>query len=74
MADDRHDDAERDAGADRDDASPSIRERPPVATATLVRMGGAGRRTTVLAASAVSPQNAQCENCRTPAHNSPAKL
>ena len=49
MADDRHDDAERDAGADRDDASPSIRERPPVATAALVRMEGAGRRTTVLA-------------------------
>jgi len=49
VADDRHDDAERDAGADRDEASPSIRERPPVATATLVRMEGAGRRTTVLA-------------------------
>ena len=49
MADDRRDDAERDAGAERDEASPSIRERPPVATATLVRMEGAGRRTTVLA-------------------------
>src|SRR4029079_17326399 len=48
-AEDGHD-AERDAGAAGDDASPSIRERPPVATATLVRMGGAGRRTTVPAA------------------------
>jgi hypothetical protein len=49
VADDRHDDAERDAGADRDEASTSMRDRPPVATATLVRMEGAGRRTTVLA-------------------------
>jgi hypothetical protein len=42
VADDRHDDAER------DEASSSVRERPPVATTTLVRMDGAGRRTTVL--------------------------